>query len=161
MPTKTKLIAERRVGIFCSPFDHSEAFRKSCGLACKDVYGGFVDSLQRTIDDNWIVVAVTRDVAGALIESNFDMKLVQRAHRRRRLDRYVAMIAFPREEQYDFFMEQDQVTLTTRTENHKNGTEHWSEVLQLPESIGCIGGGFRTYFTANQRAAFVAHFGGF
>ncbi|WP_158273251.1 hypothetical protein [Limnohabitans sp. WS1] len=117
--------------------------------------------LHRSIDDNWMVVAETREAAEALIESNFDMKLVQRAHKMRRLDCYEAMIGLPREEQFDFFMELDQVTLTTRTENHKNGTEHWSEVLQQPESIGRIGGSFRAYFTAKQRAAFVAHFGGF
>lgn len=160
MASKTKLTAERRKEIFYSALDHSEAFRKSCGLTCNDVYGGFEEWLHRSIDDNWLVVAVTRDAAAALIKSGFDMKLVQRAHKMKRVERYEAMIALPREQQYDFFMAQDQVTLATRAENHKNGTEHWSEVLQLPDSIGRIGGSFRAYFTAKQRAAFVAHFGG-
>jgi hypothetical protein len=157
---KFTLTPERRKEIFYAALDHSEGFRKSCGLTCTDVYGGFEEWLHRSIDDNWLVVAVTRDAAAALIQSGFDMKQVQRAHKMRRLDRYEAMIALPREEQYDFFMAQDQVTLATRAENHKNGTNHWSEVLPLPESIGRVGGSFRAYFTKPQMAAFVTHFGG-
>ncbi len=157
---KFTLTPDRRKEIFYAALDHSEGFRKSCGLTCTDVYGGFEDWHHRSIDDNWLVVAVTRDAATALIQSGFDMKQVQRAHKMRRLDRYEAMIALPREEQYDFFMAQDQVTLATRAENHKNGTNHWSEVLPLPESIGRVGGSFRAYFTKPQMAAFVEHFGG-
>jgi hypothetical protein len=56
-------------------------------------------------------------------------------------------------------MAQDKVTLTTREENHRNGTNHWSEVLPMPESIGRLGGSFRAYFTKRQKAAFVDHFG--
>jgi hypothetical protein len=88
------------------------------------------------------------------------MKQVHRAHKMRRLDRYEAMTTLPRDEQNDFFMAQDKVTLATRAENHKNSTNHWSEVLPLPESIGRVGGSFRAYFTKPQLAAFVAHFGG-
>lgn len=156
---KSTLTPERHKEIFYAALDHSEGFSKSCGLTCTDVYGGFEDWLYRSIDDNWLVVAVTRNAA-AFIQSGFDMKHVQRAHKMRRFDRYEAMIALSRDEQYDFFMAQDKLTLATRAENHKNGTNHWSEVLPLPESIGRIGGSFRAYFTKPQMAAFVAHFWG-
>jgi hypothetical protein len=87
------------------------------------------------------------------------MKLVRRAHKLKRVDRYAKMIEQLRENQYDFFMDLDQVTLTTRAENNKSGTEHWSEILQLPDSIGHIGGNFRAYFTKLQMKAFIEHFG--
>lgn len=154
-----QLDIERRKEIFYGALDAAESFRMSCGLRVEDVYSGFEDWLHRTIDENWRVVGVTRDAATALIESDFDMRLVQRAHKMKRVDRYTQMIALPREEQYDFFIEQDQVVLTTRAENAKHGTGHWSEVLPLPASLGHIGGSFRVYFTKQQKAAFIEHFG--
>jgi hypothetical protein len=153
------LSPERRKEIFYAALDTVEAFRLSCGLTVRDVYEGFEALLHRAIDENWKVVAVTRNAATALIESGFDMQLVQRAHKMKRADRYAQMIALPREDQYSFFVEQDKVTLTTRAENAKNGIGHWSDVLPLPDSIGHIGGSFRAYFTKPQRAAFVEHFG--
>jgi hypothetical protein len=159
MAKKQKLSIERRIEIFYAALDASESFRDSCGLRVEDVYGGFEDWLHRSIDENWKVVAVTRDAASALIQSGFDMKLVQRAHQMKRVERYAKMIELPRENQYNFFIEQDQVTLTTRTENHKSGTAHWSEVLPLPPSIGHIGGSFRAYFTKPQKTAFIEYFG--
>ncbi len=102
--TKLKLTPERHKELFHAALDHSEGFRKACGLTCADVYGGFEEWLHRSIDGNWQVVSVTRDAAVALVQSGFDMKLVQRAHKMRRLDRYEAMVALPRQEQYDFFM---------------------------------------------------------
>ena len=71
----------------------------SCGLEVEAVYAGFEDWLHRSIDENWRVVAVTRNAAATLIESGFDMQLVQRAHKMKRVDRYAAMIALPREKQ--------------------------------------------------------------
>jgi hypothetical protein len=159
MPKKTKLSVERRKEIFYAALDASEAFRKSCGLKVEDVYAGFENWLHRSIDENWKVVSVTRDAASLLIQSGFDMKFVQRAHKMKRVDRYAAMIALPRESQYDFYFEQDQVVLATRAENNKSGTAHWSEVLPLPTSVGHIGGSFRAYFTKPQMAAFIEHFG--
>ena len=158
MPKKQKLSTERRKEIFYAALDAAESFRMSCGLRVEDVYAGFEEWLHRSIDENWKVVAVTRNAASALIQSGFDMKLVQRAHKMKRVERYAKMIALPRENQYDFFIEQDRVTLTTRAENHKSGTAHWSEVLPLPPSIGHIGGSFRTYFTKPQKNAFVEYF---
>ena len=113
-----QLNTERRKEIFYAALDASESFRMSCGLRVEDVYGGFEEWLHRSIDENWKVTAVTRAAATALTKSGFDMKLVQRAHKMRRVDRYAQMIALPREEQYNFFIEQDQVTLTTRAENN-------------------------------------------
>jgi hypothetical protein len=55
-------------------------------------------------------------------------------------------------------MEQDQVTLATRAENHRNGSGHWSTIIQLPPAIGYVGGSFRAYFTKPQRSEFVKHF---
>ena len=159
MPKKQKLSVERRKEVFHAALKASETFRKSCGLGVEDVYAGFEEWLHRSIDENWKIVAVTRNAASALIQSGFDMKLVRRAHKMKRVDRYAAMIELPREHQYDFFMEQDQVTLTTREENQRNGTAHWSEVLPLPDSIGHIGGSFRAYFTNPQKTAFIKHFG--
>ena len=159
MAKQPKRSPERRKEIFYQALDASESFRASCGLAVGDVYEGFEAWLHRAIDENWKVTAVTRDAATALIESGFDMKLVQRAHKMRRVDRYAQMIALPREEQYNFFIEQDQVVLATRAENNRHGIEHWSEVLPLPASIGHIGGSFRVYFTKQQKAAFIEHFG--
>lgn len=157
MPKK-KISTARRKEIFYAALDAAESFRASCGLSVEDVYGGFEEWLHRAIDENWKVVAVTRNAASALIQSSFDMKLVQRAHQMKRVERYAKMIAMPRESQYDFFIEQDQVTLTTRTENHKSGTAHWSEVLTLPPSIGHISGSFRVYFTKPQKTAFIKYF---
>jgi hypothetical protein len=147
---KSKLTPERCKEIFYAALEHTEGFRNACRLTCADVYGGFEEWLHRSLDGNWQVVGVTRDAAAALVQSGFDMKLVQRAHRMRRLDRYEAMIALPGQEQYDFFMAQDKVTLTTRAENHKNGTNHWSEVLPIPDSIGRLGGSFRSNFIKSQ-----------
>lgn len=155
MPKQPKLSPERRKEIFYGALDATESFRMSCGLTVEAVYAGFEDWLHRTIDENWKVVAVTRDAASALIQSGFDMKLVQRAHQMKRVDRYTQMIGLPREEQYDFFIEQDQVVLTTRAENGKHGTAHWSEVLPLPPTVGHLGGSFRAYFTKPQKAAFI------
>jgi hypothetical protein len=126
MPKQPKLSPERRQEIFYAALDASESFRMSCGLRVEDVYGGFEEWLHRSIDENWKVTAVTSDATTALIESGFDMTLVQRAHKMRRVDRYAAMIALPREEQYEFFCKQDKVVSTTRAENNKNGIEHWS-----------------------------------
>jgi hypothetical protein len=159
MPKKQKLSIERRKEVFYAALDASENFRRSCGLRVEDVYAGFEEWLHRSIDENWKIVAVTRDAASVLIQSGFDMKLVRRAHKLKRVDRYAKMIEQLRENQYDFFMEQDQVTLTTRAENQRNGTAHWSEVLPLPGSIGHIGGSFRAYFTKLQMTAFIEHFG--
>lgn len=154
-----KLSPERRKEIFYAALDATESFRMACGLRVEDVYSGFEDWLHRTIDENWRVVGVTRDAAAALIQSGFDMKLVQRAHQMKRVDRYAAMIALPRDSQYDFYFEQDQVVLATRAENAKHGTEHWSEVLPLPPTDGHIGGSFRVYFTKTQKTSFIEHFG--
>ena len=159
MPKKQKLSTDRRKEIFYAALDASESFRNHFGLSVKDVYGGFEIWVHRSIDENWKIVSITRNAASELIQSGFNMKLVQRAHKMKRVDRYAAMIELPREHQYDFFMEQDQVTLTTREENQRNGTAHWSEVLPLPDSIGHIGGSFRAYFTNPQKTTFIKHFG--
>jgi hypothetical protein len=102
----------------------------------------------------WKVVGITQAAVETLLESDFQMRLVCRAHITSRRETFVALRdRVPRAEAFAFYIASDQTTLTTRAENGRHGDVHWSQVHPMPEAVGALKGYYSVYFTKKQRQA--------
>ena len=101
----------------------------------------------------WRLIAVTEAAARTLIESDFNAKLVRRAHKVSRRETFIALRdRVPRAQAFAFFTASDVTTLTTRTENGRHGVAHWSAVHPWPESVGNVVRAMGVGFTKPQRS---------
>lgn len=84
---------------------------------------------------SWRVVGITRNALEALAAVDFRVPqaTIRRAHKVSRRDRGDKLFncGEPMSNAYDFFFENDSVTLTTAAENGRHGCGHWSEVFPL------------------------------
>ncbi len=84
---------------------------------------------------SWRVVGITKNALEALAAADFRVPKakIKRAHkvsRKVRGDELFNRLE-PMSNAYEFFFEHDSVTLTTSTENGRDGCAHWSEIFRL------------------------------
>lgn len=124
--------------VFSNLFD---AF-KSVNLDWQAKYAGFERVLlDSKMVDHWLITGISRDALEYVAKNGFSKtnKGVVRGHIKDRKDRAKHLFTYSfqsNEEAFEYFMENDRVTLITKNENSiKKGPNDWSKVYKIPSEI--------------------------
>ncbi|MBK9288240.1 MAG: hypothetical protein IPN38_11290 [Flavobacteriales bacterium] len=107
--------------------------------------------------DSWRVVSVST-AALQHIKKNKNARGLQRGHALSRMERakylFERTIALTQKELLNYFFEHDTVALVTKGENAKQGSDHWSSLVPVPEGF-FTGGSFSIYVRKKKELPWV------